>query len=90
MGAIETFRPCDEDCEGPSLANLLAQIEALVSPEAEREVWGDWEDLNPHEASGGNFDDAYSGGYQTGETNMARAILRLIRPGWLGKINDPV
>lgn len=42
---------------------------------AEREVWGDWEDLNPCESSGGNYDDAFYGGEETGETFLARDIL---------------
>ena len=47
---------------------------------AKRQTWEDGlaedEYLNPQDFSGGNFDDAYAGGTRTGETDVARMVLR--------------
>lgn len=42
---------------------------------AKRKTWEEVGDFNPYEQSGGNFDDAYSGGYDDGCTDTARMIL---------------
>lgn len=39
------------------------------------------EDANPQDYSGGNFDDAWSGGEQDGETHLAREILEDLARG---------
>ena len=54
------------------IAALRMHLETL----AKTEIWSDWDDFNPMEASGGNFDDAYSGGFSAGETSLARHLLK--------------
>lgn len=49
-------------------------IEALKKY-ADRETWTDDGDFDPCGSSGGNYDDAYYGGYEDGRTELAREIL---------------
>ena len=51
---------------------------ASIKKQAERKTWPDDADgdFNPMEYSGGNFDDAYYGGCDDGETDAARAMLK--------------
>lgn len=42
---------------------------------AKRVCWSDFEEFNPMDSSGGNYDDAYYGGAGDGETLLAREIL---------------
>ena len=61
----------------------LAFIERLKKA-ARRETWDDdeSEDFNPCDRSGGNFDDAYFGGQEDGETHLARDILTNLGISW--------
>ena len=60
----------------------LAFIERLKKA-ARRETWDeDAEDFNPYDRSGGNFDDAYFGGQEDGETHLAREILSNLGIEW--------
>jgi hypothetical protein len=52
---------------------------------AKRECWCEdeflettvWKKFNPMDCSGGNFDDAYWGGYEDGQAQLAAEILRV-------------
>ena len=61
----------------------LAFIERLKKA-ARRETWDEGEDggFNPYDFSGGNFDDAYQGGQDDGETHLAREILSALGISW--------
>lgn len=50
-------------------------VEEVVSDRGE----DDW--FNPANESGGNFDDAYQMGVETGEIEMARTVLHLLQEG---------
>lgn len=52
-----------------------------LTPLANREVWSDENpaDFNPCDLSGGNYDDAFSGGFESGETQLAREILQILK-----------
>ena len=61
----------------------VEKVKEYLQKLADREVWGDIEpveDLNYYDLSGGNFDDAYYGGCETGETQLAREILAMLTP----------
>ncbi len=51
-----------------------ATIASLVKA-ASRRAWSDKEDFCAYDYSGGNFDDAFAGGQDAGETYLARDIL---------------
>lgn len=53
----------------------LKELKEYLEEIAKRETAIDNEDFNPMEASGGNFDDAYSMGLDDGETELAQHIL---------------
>ena len=57
----------------------IAELKAKLKEIAEDGANSDREDFNAHDASGGNFDDAYSLGVTDGEISLARDILE-----WLG------
>jgi len=45
---------------------------------ARKGCWSDEDDFCPMEFSGGNFDDAYQGGKESGEVLFARYLLKLV------------
>jgi hypothetical protein len=45
---------------------------------ASKKAWFDDDDFNPHDYSGGNFDDAYYGGTHDGQILLARDILEMM------------
>ncbi len=49
---------------------------------ARRERIGDNEDDDPTDYYSGNFDDAYSKGYDDGETALARVVLAALGIDW--------
>ncbi len=51
---------------------LIEKLKTL----AKKECWSDDDEFEAYSYSGGNFDDAYSGGYRDGEIDLAREILR--------------
>lgn len=53
----------------------IEALKAELSALAARGTWTDNEDFNPYDLSGGNFDDAYWGGCEDGETNLAGNLL---------------
>lgn len=56
---------------------------AKLKKAAQRETWDDdAENFNPHDHSGGNFDDAYFHGQEDGETHLAREILTGLNISW--------
>ncbi len=64
-----------EQFELPLNTTLLpARIESLKKL-AKKTAWGDNEDFCAYDYAGGNFDDAYTGGMDTGEIWLAREIL---------------
>lgn len=55
------------------------KIKNLLNNLAKRNCWCDnQEDFNPMDYSGGNFDDAYFGGYADGQAELARDILAML------------
>jgi len=57
------------------MKNLSREFISTLVTQAERCRWTDEEDFCPCDFSGGNYDDAYSGGRKDGETSLAREIL---------------
>lgn len=61
----------------------MSTITVQVTPEfiadlkklAKRECWNEDEEFNAMDFSGGNFDDAYEGGYADGEADIAVHVL---------------
>lgn len=52
------------------------EMKAYLETLAARETWtDDLEEFNPYDMSGGNYDDAYYGGENDGETLLARHLL---------------
>jgi hypothetical protein len=47
---------------------------------SKRSLWCLQEDFDAQSFSGGNFDDAYEGGYADGEASLAQEILETISP----------
>lgn len=37
------------------------------------------EPMNPYEFSGGNYDDAYQGGYEQGQIDLAKELLEILK-----------
>ena len=58
----------------------MEELKKYLQGLAKRQEWSDDEDFDPNDYSGGNFDDAYSGGCADGETSLARNILRRYFP----------
>lgn len=54
---------------------MNTEMRAMLKGLAQRKCWTDDEDFDPSAFSGGNFDDAYSGGCDDGETTLARVLL---------------
>lgn len=55
-----------------------AELILLLQTAAKRKTWDEAEDFNPCDFSGGNFDDAYFGGTEDGETHLARMVLEFL------------
>ena len=51
---------------------LIERLKTLAKKETSYDKWGEF-DVN--DVYGGNFDDAYSGGFDSGEIALARSIL---------------
>jgi hypothetical protein len=72
-GATDTGPDADEWC--PKVKPLDQQLAALIAgydePETETE-------FNPADRFGGNFDDAYNGGFADGERALAAAVRRIL------------
>ena len=47
---------------------------------AKRKCWCDQEDFSACDYSGGNFDDAYSGGFEDGTATLAQELLETFFP----------
>lgn len=56
---------------------LIQYLEKLAA----KKTWLDNEDFNAYDYSGGNYDDAFAGGMETGETLLAQEILERIKNG---------
>lgn len=64
----------------------MTTITVQVTPEfiaklkelAKRECWYEAEEFNAMDFSGGNFDDAYEGGYADGEADLAGHVLNAL------------
>lgn len=52
------------------------KMKALLEKLASRECWSDDDDFNPYDYCGGNYDDAYYGGCEDGEAQLARRLLQ--------------
>lgn len=57
--------------EQEKIAKLKSKLEKLAT----RKCWAENEDFCAYDYSGGNFDDAYSGGVDDGEAFLAKEIL---------------
>lgn len=53
------------------------EMKKMLEAIAARECWSDDEDFSVYDNSGGNYDDAYSGGCEVGEVLLARQLLKL-------------
>lgn len=56
------------------LIKISAEFWAKIQKRANRGTWSELDDFNPCDSSGGNFDDAYYGGQDDGETEAAREL----------------
>lgn len=55
---------------------MQRELKAYLEEIAAEGCWADEDDyVNPFENSGGNFDDAYYGGIDTGRVTLARRLL---------------
>jgi hypothetical protein len=57
------------------IEKLIAQFEDEIA-EIEEVYGSEWEDFNPMDASGGNFDDAYNLGYEHGQVYGRYELLK--------------
>lgn len=57
---------------------ILSRLVSL----AQESAWTDGEEFSPVEQSGGNYDDAYDGGYNAGKIHLARWILDSMEIKW--------
>lgn len=57
---------------------MIAELKRLAA----KEIWSDDEDFNVYEMSGGNFDDAYYAGNESGKTKLARQVLNSMGIEW--------
>ncbi len=64
-----------EEREGEKMEEIIKKLEALAA----KKTWGDGEEYNPMDQSGGNFDDCYDRGCTDGEVNLARELLPQIK-----------
>lgn len=58
---------------------LTPELIEKLRKAAARETWADADDFNTCLLSGGNYDDAYYGGFEDGFTNLAREILEELK-----------
>jgi hypothetical protein len=58
---------------------LIARLKKL----AENTVWLDDEDLCVDDYAGGNIDDAFQGGQNSGQTELAREVLDVLGIEWV-------
>lgn len=62
----------------------IKKLEERLKKLANRECWGEEEGaedfVDASDYSGGNFDDAYSGGIDDGQTQLAREVLAVVFP----------
>ena len=58
---------------------MIKRLKALAAEETLFEGDGG---SNPYDASGGNYDDAYSLGVDDGEISLAREILMILKIPW--------
>lgn len=56
--------------------NISEEFVEELKKLAARDCWCDGDDFSPCAYSGGNYDDAYYGGSDDGETLLARAVLK--------------
>ncbi len=58
----------------------LAKILEIITPLATKEVWSDrFDEIIVDDYAGGNIDDAFYGGQDDGETQLARRLLEAIK-----------
>lgn len=57
---------------------MSLQIRKLLEQLASRHCWFEEDDYSIYDLCGGNYDDAYSGGYDDGEASLARSILKML------------
>lgn len=57
------------------MENISQEFLVKLLKQAERRMWTESEGFNPCDFSGGNYDDAYYGGTDDGETSLAREVL---------------
>jgi len=57
----------------------MEELKEKLNKLASRSCWNDHEDFIVYELAGGNIDDAYYGGYDDGQANLAREILAALQ-----------
>lgn len=68
----------DSNCEN-SAEKLLSTLVAKIKQKAYEECWPDDPEFMVYDYCGGNMDDAYEGGKETGEVLFARQLLEIIK-----------
>jgi len=62
---------------------IINQLKNLArSRSGEDQARDNGEDFIPDDYAGGNIDDAYSNGYETGQIDLARTILSSLNIAW--------
>jgi len=56
----------------------MAELKERLEKLSKRKCWFDDPEFNAMDMSGGNFDDAYTGGFNDGEASLATEILLLL------------
>ncbi len=57
----------------------IDEVKVMLEELAKRKCWCDNDDFSADDYSGDNFDDAYSGGYDDGESKLAQKILEMLK-----------
>ena len=61
------------------MEELIAKLKEICTKAAERVAWSDDKEFMVGDYAAGNFDDAYFGGCNDGETLLARQVLEAIK-----------
>ena len=57
---------------------MSPKIRTFLEQLASRRCWFEDEDTSIYDFCGGNYDDAYSGGWDDGAASLARSILKML------------
>lgn len=62
----------------PEIINTITELKNL----ARNDIWADDPDLMIDDYAGGNVEDAFGGGYRSGQTELARDLLSSFGISW--------